>query len=225
MRLTSAVALVALAACSGAFGGRVREEFHQAIAAGAGTTVHVDNVAGSISVDAWSKPSVDVRATKYGYDAHELQSVAIEVRKEGDAVFVRTVYRGTHHGGVRYRITVPADASLAISNVAGAVDLAGTGGDVTVDTQAGAITADVGRVAGSRSIDLHATTGAVKLTLAPDSSAAIEASSTVGAVTSQIPGVPASRENLVGARAGGTIGSGSARIRVGTTTGAIALRF
>ncbi len=224
-RIVCAAAIVGLAGCSGAFGERAREDFHATIEAGAGATVHVDNIAGSVNVDAWAKPSVDVRATKYGNDAAELRSVKIDVRGEGKDVFVKTNYTGLRHGTVRYRITVPADASLDISNVAGAVNLAGTSADVTVETQAGAITADVGRVSGNRSIDLRATTGAVEVSIAPNSDASIEASSTVGDITSRIPGVAASRENLVGARASGLIGSGSGRVRVGTTTGAIALRF
>jgi DUF4097 and DUF4098 domain-containing protein YvlB len=225
IRFVWAAAIVALGACSGAFGERAREDFHQALGVGAGATVHVDNIAGSVKVVAWRQPAVDVRATKYGNDAAELRSVKIEVRLEGKDVFVKTNYAGLHHGTVRYRIEVPADASLDISNVAGTVDLTGTSGDVTVETQAGAITADVGRVAGNRTIDLRATTGAVELSLAPNSDASIAASSTVGDITSRIPGVAASRENLVGARANGLIGSGSGRVRVDTTTGAITLRF
>ncbi len=225
IRFVGPVAIVALAACSGAFGERAREDFHQAIGTGAGATVHVDNVAGSVKVDAWTKSIVDVRATKYGNDAAQLRSVKIDVRNAGKDVFIKTNYEGLRHGEVRYRLVVPAGASLDISNVAGAVDLAGVTGDVTVETQAGAITADVGRVAGNRAIDLRATTGAVDLSIAPNSDATIAASSTVGDVSSRIPGVPASRENLIGARANGAIGSGSGRVRVGTTTGAITLRF
>ena len=225
IRFAFPFAIVALAACSGTFGERAREDFHQAIDVGAGATVHVDNIAGSVKADAWQKSIVDVRATKYGRDAAVLRSVTIDVRREGKDVYVKTSFQGLTHGEVRYRIAVPADASLDISNVAGAVDLAGVTGDVTVETQAGAITADVGRVAGNRAIDLRATTGAIELTIAPNSDASIAASSAVGDITSRIPGVAASRENLVGARANGLIGAGSGRIRVGTTTGAITLRF
>jgi hypothetical protein len=224
-RILCGLALVALAACSGASGERASEEFHQSIAANSRATVHVDNVAGSVNVDSWSKPSVDVRATKFGRTPAELRSVMIDVRRDGNDVYVKTSFEGLNHGGVRYRITVPANASVQISNIAGGVAVAGVSGDVTVATQAGAITANAGRVGEDRSIDLHATTGEVHLTVAPDSSARVDASSTVGAITSRIPGVAASRENLVGARASGLIGAGSGRIRVSTTTGAITLRF
>ena len=86
------------------------------------------------------------------------------------------------------------------------------------------IAANVGRVGGDRSIDLRATTGAVTLTIAPGSSATVEANSTVGDFASDVPGMTGEREHIVGARGVGTIGSGSARIRLTTTTGAIALR-
>ncbi len=207
IRFAGVCAIVTLVACSGTFGERAREEFHRTIDAAAGTTLHVDNIAGSITIDAWTKPSIDVRATKYGNDAAELRSVKIDVRSAGKDVFVRTSYEGPRRGTVRYHIAAPADASLDVSNVAGA------------------ITADVGRVSANRSIDLRATTGAVELTIAANSDASIHASSTVGAITSRIPGVIARREELVGAGASGRIGSGSGRIRVGTTTGAISLRF
>lgn len=215
-----------LAACNAALGERVQEDFHQAVAAGSAPAVHLENIAGSVRVEAWSRPIVDVEATKYGNDTRDVRSITIDVRKEPGQVSIVTSYApGEHGGGVRYRISVPADASLRIGNVAGAVDLSGVRGNVDVETQAGEITADVGDVSGSRAIGLRATTGAITLTIAPGSSARVEATSTVGDFSSDVPGIARQRENLVGARGGGTIGSGSGQIRLSTTTGAIALRL
>jgi Putative adhesin len=219
------VALLGLAACSGAFGERVREQFHSTIATGDAPLVRVQNVAGAVRVDGWSKPVVDVNATKFGHDAQDLRNILIGVHQERSGISIVTTYTGAMRGGgVRYRIFVPEGASLWIDNVAGAVDLAGVRGNVDVETQAGTITADVGRVAGDRSVDLRATTGAITLAIAPESSASVEAESTVGDFSSDVPGVTQRRENIVGAQGGGTIGSGSAQIRLTTTTGAIALR-
>jgi Toastrack DUF4097 len=209
--------------CSG-FSERARETVHQSIA-GVPATVRVDNVAGTVRVDGSPRETVDVEATKFASDQTELRSIHVAVRKEGDDVVVATSYGGsTHGGGVRYRITVPSATAVRIGNVAGAVDVSGLSGDLSVETQAGRITADCGRVDGNRSIDLNATTGAVELTIARDSSATIDARSTVGHISSDLSEVAAQRENLVGAAATGKIGTGSARIRLTTTTGAIALR-
>lgn len=214
-----------LQACNGGFGERVRQTIHQSIAAGSAPAVRVDNVAGAVRIDGWNRPFVDVQATKYGYDDRELRSIAIDVGRQGDEVAIATRYSGgVHGGGVRYRISVPNDASLRISNTAGAVDFAGVRGDLDVETQAGEITADAGIVGGNRSIDLRATTGAITLTITPGSSARVEAQSTVGDFSSNVAGISQERRNIVGSGGGGTIGSGSARIRLTTTTGAIVLR-
>jgi Putative adhesin len=225
MRRAAIVSAVVLCACSGSFGDGARESFHQVVAAGSAPVIHVENVAGAVRVDAWPKTTVDVAATKYARDAGALRDIRIGVRKEGSDVFIETSYGGgIHSGGVRYRLFVPAGSSLQIHNVAGSVELTGVRGNIDVETQAGEITADAGRVTGDRSIDLRATTGAVTLSVASESDATVTASSTVGAFTSDVPGISQRRENLVGASGSGTIGSGSARIRITTTTGAIALR-
>jgi DUF4097 and DUF4098 domain-containing protein YvlB len=218
-------ALLVLGACTGEFGDRVQEQSHQSVGVSGTPTVHVENVAGAIRIIAWNKPAVDVRATKYGYDADELRSISIAVHTESNNVFIITKYAGgTHEGGVRYAISVPANASIDAKNIAGLVEVSGVQGNVAVETQAGEITADLGTVAGNRSIDLRATTGAIRLSLARESSASVEATSTVGAFSSDFPQISQSRENVVGSKASGKIGSGSAAIRLSTTTGTISLR-
>ncbi len=223
-RVACAAALpLLLSACTSSFG-NVNETVHRTVSAGASPAVRVENVAGIVQVDAWHRSDVDVVATKYGRDAQALRDVTIDVHSDSSGVSIVTNYGGgTRNGGVRYRVHVPGDASLRIGNVAGAVKIGGVRGNISVETQAGEIAADLGKVAGDRSIDLHATTGAISLWISPESSAAIEASSTVGAFASNLPGMTQTRENLVGVRASGTIGSGSARIRLATTTGAVAI--
>lgn len=218
-------ALGTLAGCTGSFGDRVQEQFAQSVAAGPATAVRVNNVAGEIRIRAWHESRVDVKATKYGNDMEDLRSIAIVVRSGADGISISTNYTGgSHSGGVRYVISVPAAAPIDISNIAGTVDITGVRGNVTVQTQAGTIDADVGRVDGNRAIDLSATTGTIRLTVASDSSATVRAASTVGAFSSNLPNIAETRENIVGSRAEGRIGSGSATIHLSTTTGAIALK-
>jgi len=218
-------ALLALYACSGSFGERVHEEFHQAVDSGATPIVHVDNIAGTVQIATWAKPVVNIAATKYGYDASELRSVTISVNREGNGIFVVTTYTGGNHsGGVRYRISVPMGASVQIGNVAGSVSVGAVTGNVSIETQAGTIEANLGRVAGDRTVDLRATTGTITLRIARESDATVNAESTVGGFSSDLAGIVQSRENVVGVRASGKLGSGTARIVLSTTTGAIALR-
>ncbi len=215
--------LLALGACSA--GDRVHEQIRRTLSVSSTPNVDVRNVAGVVRIDAWQKPIVDVEATKYGYDVSDLRNVTIDVRQEGGNVVVATTYSGdTRGGGVDYHISVPYGASAHIRNVAGAVDLTGVRGNIIVETQAGRITADLGKVEGDRSIALSATTGAIELSIARDSSAGVEVTSTVGHFSSSFPAISQSSENVVGTRASGKIGSGSATIRLSTTVGAIDLR-
>jgi DUF4097 and DUF4098 domain-containing protein YvlB len=225
IRAIGSCTLLTLCACTGSFGDRVHEQFHRTIDSGATPIVHVDNIAGAVAIVAWAKPVVNIVATKYGYDASELRSVTINVNRDGDGIFVVTTYAGGNHsGGVRYRISVPAGASVQVGNVAGSVSVGGVTGNVSVETQTGTIDANLGRIDGDRSIDLHATTGTVTLRIARDSNATVNAESTVGSFSSDAPGIVQSQENVVGVRASGKLGSGTARIQLNTTTGAIALR-
>ncbi|MBV9057085.1 MAG: DUF4097 family beta strand repeat protein [Candidatus Eremiobacteraeota bacterium] len=125
---------------------------------------------------------------------------------------------------MRYRLLVPARVALEVSNDAGGVSVAGLSGDVSVETQAGTIRTDFGKVALRRSIVLRATTGSIHCSLSRDSDATIDVSSSVGSISSDFPSIATRRESIVGMSAQGRLGSGSARITLSTTTGAVAIR-
>ena len=125
-----AAAALALSACAGA-DERVREEVRQTIPTGSAPVVHVENIAGDVRVYGTKRASVQLDATKYGYDADELRGITVGAHVEGNEVFLVTTYAGgVEHGGVRYRVDVPAGASIHIANVAGAVSVSGVAGDV-----------------------------------------------------------------------------------------------
>jgi Putative adhesin len=215
-------AALALAGCT--LGSDLRETVHETLSTGGNPIVRVTNVVGEIRVGTWKRDAVDVQAVKSARTLQDLNRIAIDAHSEGRNVTITTRYSGGTGGGVSYTLLVPPAASLAISNITGTVDVRGTLGDVSVTTQTGEIAAQLGRVAGNRVVDLGATTGSVKLSIAADSSVRVDASSTIGSFSSDFPAVSMSRTNLVGIAAMGTIGSGSAAIRLHTTTGSIELQ-
>jgi len=223
VRYVSLPIVVALCACG--FGSEVRQQVHQTIPAAAAPAIHLENAAGSVQIDAWSKSVIDLSATKSANTLEALRNVQIDVRTESDGIFITTKYAGaSHEGGVSYVLTVPANSSLDVRNGAGSVGITGVRGSVAVTTQAGSITATLGTVAGSRSVVLGATTGSIRLFVGAGSSARVQARSSVGSVSTGFPGVSVTRENVVGATGSGKIGAGSATIRLTTTTGSIALQ-
>jgi len=214
--------LASLTACAGV--SQMREEVRRSVSTAANPSVRVENTVGGVRVTVSSKHEVDVDAIKSGSSADDLRNILVDVQSQGGTVTITTKYRNFASGGVRYAISVPAGASLNVDNATGAVNVEGVEGDVTAATQTGEIVADLGRVAGRRAVDLSATTGSVRLIIDPASDATVDARSVVGDFKSDFPGLSVDRENVVGSRASGKIGGGSASIRLNTTAGAIALR-
>ena len=210
-----------LIACSGT---HVREEVRKSVPASAAPSIRIDNAVGEIRITGSQSHSVDIDAVKSGGSLDDVRNIDVDVESRGNTITLATKYHGFARGGVSYTISVPAGASLDITNSTGAVRIEGIDGDVTAATQTGEVVASLGRVTARRSIDLTATTGSLKLTIDQNSDARVEARTTVGDVRSDFPSLESVRQNVVGARAAGTIGSGTATIRLTATTGAIALR-
>ncbi|MBV8196809.1 MAG: DUF4097 family beta strand repeat protein [Candidatus Eremiobacteraeota bacterium] len=217
--------LVSTAACHAAtFGARMHETVRHSVDADGIVRLRLENTAGTVRVEGSAKSAIDVEAIKSGYSAEELRAIAIAIDRVGDVLRVQTLYKSDFHtGGVRYRIAVPARIALEVNNAAGTVDVAGLSGDLSIDTQAGAIKADLGKVTLGRSVVLHATTGSIRASLARDSDVTIDAHTTVGSISSDFPPIAGRRESIVGMSAHGRLGSGSARMELTTTTGAISL--
>lgn len=216
------IAFALVAACGS--WSSIKQTITQYVALSGPVTLRIENTVGAVRVIAWNKPEVAVTAVKSANSTEALKNIRIDVQHSGSMVSVTTRYaQPSDEGGVEYSISAPAGSSLNVNNTTGAVNLAGFSGNVDVQTETGEVKATLSRVAGNRSIKLHVTTGAITLTVPRDTSATVHARSTVGNFSSDFS-IASTRANVVGATADGKIGSGSGRIDLSTTTGAIALR-
>lgn len=229
MRLSAAlVGLLTLCGCRGGYSGnRVHEEVQKTLPAAGVTELHLQSVAGTVSVRAWQNPQIRIDAVKTAPDADGLKALHVNVEQTGSSVEVSTKYDsgfGISRGGVNYTIMLPAAINLQVENTAGTVEIAGMTGDVSADAKAGTIEATMAKASGGQNIDLATTTGTVTLRIPKHSDATVTAHSTVGTVDSDFPSVTSTRNNVIGSGGGGKIGSGSATIHLKTTTGTIELR-
>ena len=128
--------------------------------------VEIDNVAGSIEVQAWDKAEVAVTGTA-GKDVER-----VDVTSEGNRTSVRVVlpqghHWGSHDGSARLLIHVPTDSSISASLVSSDLKLSGTRGELQLRTVSGEISgegAGAGEVhANSVSGDIHLQVGSAKL--------------------------------------------------------------
>lgn len=211
-----------LVGCAGTFE-EVRAPFHASVATGPSPTVTISNIVGELRVIPGNGDVVIVDATKYASNQTELANIDIVARPLDGNVSVQTVYRGEHAGGVRYDITVPRNASVNVTNVTGTIKVGSVGGSVVARTGTGTIDVRLGTLIGSRSVDLKSGTGTIDLHVAGDSGANVSASSALGSISSDFPGIDAIRTNIVGANAAGRIGDGSASVRLSVGTGSISI--
>jgi hypothetical protein len=208
--LLYAAVVAALPACAFA---DVRETVHRSVSVGTSPLVQVANSVGSVTVRGWDKPVVDIVAEKRAHTADALKGVTIDVNTRGSDISIATVNKsgaGFWSGaGVRYTIMVPANTWVQVVNETGGVKIGGVRGNVMVRAQTGGVSADLGKVAGNRTIDMRVATGGIDVTIARDSDATVDMHATVGGVKSEF--------------SGDRIGTGSARIHLITTTGGVAL--
>ncbi len=204
----------------------VETRFHRTIAAPGTTHVSVINVAGSIDVIAWDRPSVDVSALIYGADQDSVKRTRV-VTQGGSAITVKTEYEsdgvfGNHNGAeVDYTIRVPKTAAVSVTNVSGPTTLTGLAGDVNASEISGRLDAQLGRLTGTRSVALDAVSGRITVRIARDSSARVSASTLSGSVNLFFPSDL--HQGVVGNSATGRIGNGTSSLTLHTVSGPIAV--
>lgn len=216
-----------LLALGGCFNGSLERRYaageHKNVSAVGATTLHVENVAGHVRIEATNGRDVDVAVMKRASSPEGLKNIHIAVTKSGDTVSIISSTTGELVVNSNIDLTIKAPSSLAldVSNTAGAARIIGFTRDVRVHSQAGTIDVELAKLGDGQQVDLVGTVGTVALTIPRRSDATIAAHSTVGSFHSDFPSLSSARENVVGESGGGTIGNGSAKVTLSATTGSI----
>lgn len=231
MRLTpfALLAAVSLAGCfdSTTFASHnVEVRMHRALPAASVTQLQVVNVSGSITVEGWNKPSLDVKSVEYGADQAAIDRTHVTVTRDGSAVLVKTEYDNTgsifgnrNGAAVDYTIRVPKTISVSVTNVSGPTTLAAIGGDVNVTEISGRLDASLGRLTGTRRVHASAISGRITIRIARNSSARFDASTISGPVSFFFPSD--TKQGVVGNAATGRIGKGDSAVTLHTISGPI----
>ena len=133
---------------------KLREEFHQSYPLSASGRVSLENINGSVRVEAWDKAEVRVDAVKTADTQEKLQNMEIEVDSSADSIRIKTKYpemmwrsdrkerNYNNPGSVEYTLTVPRGARIAaIELINGNLDISGLSGEVKASTINGRLTA------------------------------------------------------------------------------------
>jgi hypothetical protein len=248
MTRRSALHVVLMAAffqggCVGDFGLPAHERFTKTVALDPKGSFRLNNVNGSVTVETWDQPTVQIEAEKAAMDEQSLKDIEIDVRGQGGFVDVETrmpkrrLFFGSH-GKVDYHIRVPRDAEVALKNVNGGVRVEGSGGSVRASTVNGSVRVidtegpvDASTVNGSIQADyrklsqatheFHTTNGSVTLYLPRDAAGDFEAHTVNGSISSDLPLTISGK--IGGRRLTGRVGQGGGTFRIRTVNGSVKL--
>ncbi len=216
----ASVTLFLVVGCSGASDATVSQDFHATVRS-TPETLRVYSPAGTLEVDAWNKPSVQVDAEKRGRTIDDVRALDISVQPQGSALEITSVF--PHDAGcncqVRYVIHAPASTSLDLHQSAGTVRVSGFTRNVRSIVSAGTQEVALGSLGGSQRVTLSVSVGTIKLSVPAGASANISASTSVGAINADFP--LSIERHMVGSTAKGSIGSGSAAVELTMATGTI----
>jgi len=201
----------------------------------------VDDTNGTIAITCWDRKEVEITATKHAESQADLDAIRIDVKQGNDKTEVHTVYSSPvpHNAGVSSQIVVPKDlgnlaaytanGNISVENVSGQVSMKSENGAITatslkgsfsLSTTNGSINADCTDLAGEA--HLHTTNGSITLALPRTADALIDAATTVGQISSNLPANKINK-GVVGQTLEAKLGAGSHRLEAKTTNGSIRL--
>jgi len=217
------------------------EELHKALPLNADGRLHLDNVNGSIRIEAWDKAVVQLDAVKKAKTKEQVDAVKIEIDSNPDRLTIHTKYPSTknwfrnNNASVEYTLKVPKNAALdEISSVNGNVDVSGVTGKVHASTVNGAVNArglaantELSTVNGAvkaafdsidkvKSVSFSSVNGALDLQLPPNPNADISLSTVNGRISGD---VTVKKNWPVGSEAKVQLGEGGTKVKGSTVNG------
>lgn len=229
----------------------VTEKFEQVYPLDANGIVSVSNINGSISIETWQQNEVKLEALKIADSPEALASIRLDIestprRFKVEADFEKrepaTEKRIKGKREVQFKLWVPPTATLdeietvngsvsvrnfsvntKVSAVNGNITAVNLGGSVSLSTVNGEILADFTAVTAASRIDLETVNGTVKAVFPSDVDALIKADSLNGDINNDF-GLPVRKGRYVGRNLSGRIGSGTARIKLSSVNGGLAIQ-
>ncbi len=209
--------------------------------------IAVENVNGSITIEAWDRDEVRVEAVKKASSDSRLERVKVEIEASPDRIRIETKLgssgkfwdRNSGNASVSYRISVPSTVELdSVSSVNGGVriegvqgpvrastvngDLDATGlmGDAKLETVNGSVEASFEQMGSGQRVTVESVNGGVRVYIPEDSDVSVDAETVNGSLKNDF-GLDVKKGKWVGADMKGSIGSGAARLSAETVNGSV----
>lgn len=206
----------------------LREELSRTCPLVADGRFRLKNIVGPVSITAWDRAEVSIRAIKRARTQAALNGVKIEIEATPGAVNVETKYDDERHrrddgASVEYEIRVPRRAKLeSVETVVGSLAIKGIAGSVKASSGTGGIEADFDGLNEGQGITLSTVTGPIRVVLPSDADVEVRADTVNGSVRNDF-GLAVRRSGFIGQRMAGTLGRGKARLSLNSVTGSISV--
>ncbi len=224
---------------------RVSETINQVYDTGAHPRLSIKNVNGDLTLEAWSKNTIELTAVKSARNQDDLDNVHVICEKSGERVSVRVEYKHERDdwnqtGTVDFTLHVPAgtevdriefvngdieitgiEGDVEASSVNGEVSGRKLGGDVVLSTVNGEV--ELWATSDINSIRMNAVNGDVNLILPRKFDARIQAGTLHGDITA-VEGLDVDATRFSGTSMQGTIGKGTMKVDLNTVNGSIQIR-
>lgn len=227
----------------------VTEKFEQDYPLNPNGRVSVSNVNGSIAVESWERNDVKLEALKIAESPEMLASIELEIQSSPEYLKVEAKFERhatsekTRRGKreVQFKLWVPRTATLdeietvngsvsvrdfskstKISTVNGAISAVNLGGSVSLSTVNGEVSAEFARVDAASRIDLETVNGTINVKFPSDIDAIVKADSINGEIKNDF-GLAVRKGRYVGRNVSGRVGGGSARIKLSSVNGGLAI--
>ena len=214
-----------------------------------GSTLALENDVGSITIEGGDVTGCDVTAkvTAKAPSEEEAQKLAeqvkIELEQNGDTLTVKiTKPRNKRRRSISidFDITVPKQTALRIGSDVGEISISDITENIEARTDVGKISckgisgdidlqADVGKInvvysedaPSACNVNIKTDVGSIDITTPPEYSAAVQADTDVGSITTDLP---LTVKGKVGRNVQGTIGAGEGKMYLKTDVGSIRIR-
>lgn len=224
----------------------VTEKFSQTYPLTADGTVSLDSVNGTVEIVGWDRNEVSVEAEKSASSEDSLKRIEIAIDAAPDRVTIKTKLEkkwfsfGFNRAEVRYKLRVPATASLKkidvvnadvhvrgvkcyvdLDTVNGSIDAQGLAHGGRFDTVNGSIRAEFSEISAQDRIVLDTVNGSATVTLPANAAFTLKADSVNGGISCDFPitvGKAGSRH------LNGNVNGGGAEVVLDSVNGGLAVR-
>lgn len=229
---------------------RYKESFSESGPFNRTGVVSLDNINGQIEITTWDKDEIRIEGEKSAKTEEELKLIELTIDRSASRVDIKVKLpkrrsgwfgNNTIRGGVRFKITLPASASLDrinvvnasidIDGIQGAVDAQSVngrirahdlGGNARLKSVNGGLSASFTRVAADQELSFDTVNGSIEVHLPADAGADVHAKVVNGHIDCEFPIEMQGRAG--GKRLSGKIGDGRASLSAESVNGSIRIK-